>query len=123
MPPEPPVNCWHGDWSGWGPWLRRVEHWGVEVEARLVYASRPVDRKKDNAEKVKLSYPRNLQELKAVARKVRKDMQQGLTQEQSVRDYVEENYADLQTEEQVLKKRASLIRSLNRYKHVINPTR
>jgi hypothetical protein len=35
MPPDPPVNCWHGDWSGWGPWLRRVEHWGVEVEARL----------------------------------------------------------------------------------------
>jgi hypothetical protein len=123
MPPDPPVNCWHGDWSDWGPWLRRVDHWGVEVEARIVSASRPVDTKKDNAEKVKLSYPRNLQELKAVTRKVCKDKQQGMTQEQSVREFVEENYPELTTEERILKKRDSLIRSLNRYKHVLKPTR
>jgi hypothetical protein len=43
MPPEPPVNCWHGDWSGWGPWLRRVNHWGVEVEARLSIQKKRAD--------------------------------------------------------------------------------
>jgi len=123
MPPEPPVNCRHGDWSGWGPWLRRVNHWGVEVEARLVSTSRLVDTKKDNAEKVKLSYPRNLQELKAVMRKVCKDKQQSTTQEQSVREYVEENYTDLATEEQILKKRNNLIRYMNRYKHLLKSSR
>jgi hypothetical protein len=123
MPPDPPVNCWHGDWSGWGPWLRRVDHWGVEAEARLVSASRPVDTKKDNAEKIKPSYPRNLKELKAIMRKVRKDQQQRMTQEQSVREFVEEHYRNLTTEEQILKRCQSLIRSLNRYKDLLKPTR
>jgi hypothetical protein len=88
-----------------------------------VSASRPVDTKKDNAEKIKPSYPRNIQELKAVMRKVRKDKQQGMTQEQSVREFVEEHYRKLTTEEQILKRCNSLIRSLNRYKDLLKPTR
>ena len=122
MPPDPPVNCWHGDWSGWGPWLHRVNHWGVEAEARLVSASRPVDTKKDNAEK-KLLRPRNLKELQDVARKVRRDKkEQRMTQEESVDEYVEKHYPDLTTEEQ-WRKRDNLIRYLNRYKHLLKLTR
>ena len=123
MPPEPPVNCWHGDWSGWGPWLRRVDHWGIEVEARLVIAARTVDKKKDTAEKLKKSYPRNLKVLKDIKRKVRRDKQHGMTQEQSVRDYVEEHYPKLTTDEAVLKKCNNLIRYMSRYKHLLKSSR
>jgi hypothetical protein len=85
-------------------------------------SSRPVDKKKDNAEK-KLFRPRNLKELQDVARKVRRNKkEQGMTQEESVGEYVEEHYANLTTEEQY-RKRASLIRYLNRYKHLLKVTR
>src|SRR5215831_18389086 len=84
-----------------------------------VHSPRPVDKKKDTAEK-KLSRPRNLKELKTVARKVRRDKEkQGLSQKESVRDYVEEQCSKLVTEEQILKKCNNLIKSMNRYKHLV----
>ena len=87
-----------------------------------VSASRPVDTKKDNAEK-KLLRPRNLKELQDVARKVRRDKkEQRMTQEESVDEYVEKHYPDLTTEEQ-WRKRDNLIRYLNRYKHLLKLTR
>jgi hypothetical protein len=88
-----------------------------------VHSPRPVDKKKKTAEQ-KLSRPRNLEELKTIARKVHRDKEkQGLPQKESVRDYVEEQYPKLVTEEQILKKCNNLIRSMNRYKHVLEPTR
>jgi hypothetical protein len=56
-------------------------------------------------------------------RKVRKDQQQGMTQEQSARGFVEEHYRKLTTEEQILKRCNSLIRSLNHYKDLLKPPR
>jgi hypothetical protein len=54
-----------------------------------VHSPRPVDKKKDTVEQ-NLSRPRNLEELKTIARKVRKDKEeQGLPQKESVRDYVD----------------------------------
>jgi hypothetical protein len=88
-----------------------------------VHTPRPVDTKKDKAEKIKLSCPRNLKELKDLKRKVHGDKQRGITQEESVRDSVEERYPKLATEEQILKKRNNLIRSMNRYKHLLKSTR
>jgi hypothetical protein len=89
-----------------------------------VHSPRAVDKKKDKAEKLKKSCPRNLKELQAVARKVRRDKKrQVMTQEESVRDYVEEKYPELDAEEQILEKRNNLIRYLNRYKDLLNPTR
>jgi hypothetical protein len=85
--------------------------------------SRPVDKKKDNAEKLKKPYPRNLKELKAVKRKVRRDKKMGIPQEESVREYVEKCYPKITTEEQILKKRNSLIRYMNRYKHLLKSSR
>src|SRR5437879_5254091 len=89
-----------------------------------VHSPRAVDKKKDKAEKSRKSCPRNLKELQIVARKVRSDnKRQGMTQEESVRVYVEEKYPKLVTEEQILKKRNNLIRYMNRYKHRLNQTR
>jgi hypothetical protein len=85
-------------------------------------SSYPVDNKKDTAEK-KLSRPRNLKKLQDVARQVRRNKtEQGMTQEESVGEYVEEHYPNLTTEEQI-RKRDSLIRSLNRYRHLLKPAR
>jgi hypothetical protein len=95
--------------------------WRTDVGDSI--ASRPVDKKKDKAEKLKKSYPRNLKEMKDLRRKVRKDKKQGMTQEESVREFVEERYPKLTTEEQILKKRNNLIRYLNRYKHLLKSTR
>ena len=86
-------------------------------------ASGPVDNKLDSAEKLKKSYPRNLKELKDIKRKVRRDKQQGMTQEESVREYVEKHYPNLTGEEQVLRKCDSLIRYMNRYKHLLKSSR
>jgi hypothetical protein len=86
-------------------------------------ASRLVDKKKDSAEKLKKSYPRNLKELKDLKSKVRTDKQQGMTQEDSVREFVEHRYPKLTTEEQILQKCSNLIRYLNRYKHLFRSTR
>src|SRR6516225_5402403 len=70
-----------------------------------VLASRPVDKKKDKAEKKrKPSRPRKLDELKAVNRRALRDKKQGITQEESVREYVEEHYPQLATEAQILRK-------------------
>jgi hypothetical protein len=89
-----------------------------------VHSPRAVDKKKDKAEKQKKSCPRNLKELQAVARKVCKDKKrQGTTQKDSVREYVEEKYPELDTEEQILKKCNNFIRCLSRYKHCLIPTR
>jgi hypothetical protein len=86
-------------------------------------ASRQVDKKKDTAEKLKKSYPRNLKVLKDIKRKVRRDKQHGMTQEQSVREYVEEHYPKLTSEEQILKQCNNLIRYMSRYKHLLKSSR
>ena len=137
MPPKYKPVGMQGEWGGWSEWLNDVNVWQIEAEARLaaeprvgvdsedllgVPPSRPVDRKKDNAEKPKKSYPRNLNELIAVERKVRKDKKQGITQEQSVREYAEKHYPNLTGEEQI-RKCDSLIRSMNRYKHLLKSSR
>jgi hypothetical protein len=139
MPPKYKPVGMQGEWGGWSEWLNDVNVWQIEAEARLAAAearvrvdsedllgvppSRPVDRKKDNAEKLKKSHPRNLKELKDIKRKVCKGKQQGITQEQSVREYVEKHYPNLRVEEQVLRKCNSLIRSMNRYKHLLKSSR
>ena len=88
-----------------------------------VHSPRPVDKKKDKAEKSRKSCPRNLKELQTVARRVRSDKKRQVNQEESVRGYVEEKYPTLDTEEQILKKRDNLIRYMNRYEHLLNRTR
>jgi hypothetical protein len=95
--------------------------WQTEVGDPL--AAQPMDKKKDTAAKSKKSCPRNLKELKDLERRVRRDKQQGMTQEDSVREYVEKRYPNLATEDEILNKRDSLIRSLNRYKQLFKSTR
>jgi hypothetical protein len=73
-----------------------------------------LDKKKDTKKKQGKVRPRNLQELQAVQRKITRDKKQGLTQQQSVREYVEQKYHNLKTEKQIESKVTNLIRSLNR---------
>jgi hypothetical protein len=63
--------------------------------------------------------PRNLDELKAVQKSVRHGEKRGLTKEAAVREYVEENCEGLHGGAEIGRKVGSLIRALNRYKHLL----
>jgi hypothetical protein len=73
----------------------------------------PSDR---NKKAKKIPKPRNLKELKIVQRLMSK--REG-SQEENVRDYVEEKYPNLRKESEITKKAKTLIRSVNRNKEAL----
>jgi len=88
----------------------------VPVEsAEKLESDKIVDKAKVSQER----RPRNLQELKAIRRKVDRGLKKGTSQQESVREHVEERYPKLQTEQAIRAKANALIRYLSRYKDLL----
>jgi hypothetical protein len=95
----------------------------AELEARTPPPTAPAeeDTPADTPRKKRTPRPKNAAELLRVHKRVKRGEKGGLTREEAVREFVEENYPDLKTDKVIRSKVATLIRYLNRYKELLEP--
>jgi len=103
-------------WAGIDRQAPSIEKMQLEKTVEL---KQPVDTKRDRRKEQKSSRPRNLPELKAVQKEIKTNKKQGISQRDSIRDYVEETYPKLETERQITAKVNALSRYLSRYRALL----